>query len=89
MGRSLFGVTILLVRQNVEICNAWQAVYIFSLCQFRSKINWREAQDMGAGSSKMAETDFGRKDARGNWSPYKPIDYGPAFAYFPETKGIS
>ena len=34
----------------------------------------------------MAETDFGRKDARGNWSPYKPIDYGPAFAWPPKPK---
>ena len=36
----------------------------------------------------MAETDFGRKDARGNWSPYKPIDYGPAFAWPLKPKAL-
>ncbi len=36
----------------------------------------------------MAEADFGRKDARGNWSPNKPIDYGPAFAWPPKPRAF-
>ena len=29
---------------------------------------------------------FGRKDSRGNWSPDKPISYGPVFTWPPKPK---
>ena len=32
----------------------------------------------------MAESDFGREDSRGDWSPDKPISYGPLFVWPPK-----
>jgi sterol desaturase/sphingolipid hydroxylase (fatty acid hydroxylase superfamily) len=36
----------------------------------------------------MDEMNFGSRDARGNWSPKKPIDYGPAFAWPPKPGAV-
>lgn len=36
----------------------------------------------------MDEMNFGSRDARGNWSPKKPIDYGPAFAWPPKPRAV-
>lgn len=36
----------------------------------------------------MQESRFGQEDARGNWSPDKPISYGPAFAWPPQPKAL-
>ncbi|MDC3287225.1 ABC transporter permease subunit [Alphaproteobacteria bacterium] len=36
----------------------------------------------------MDEINFGSRDARGNWSPKKPIDYGPAFAWPPKPRAV-
>ena len=36
----------------------------------------------------MDEMNFGSRDARGNWSPKKPIDYGPAFAWPPQPGAV-
>ena len=34
----------------------------------------------------MGESNFGREDSRGDWSPDKPISYGPLFAWPPKPK---
>ena len=36
----------------------------------------------------MDEMNFGTRDARGNWSPKKPIDYGPVFSWPPKPKAV-
>ena len=36
----------------------------------------------------MAESDFGREDSRGDWSPDKPISYGPLFAWPPKPRAL-
>ena len=36
----------------------------------------------------MDEMNFGTRDARGNWSPKKSIDYGPVFVWPPKPKAV-
>ena len=36
----------------------------------------------------MSESQFGSEDARGHWSPDRPISYGPAFAWPPQPKAL-
>ena len=36
----------------------------------------------------MDEMNYGSRDARGNWSPEKAIDYGPVFAWPPKPKAV-
>ena len=36
----------------------------------------------------MDEMNFGTRDARGNWSPKKTIDYGPVFVWPPKPKAV-
>ena len=36
----------------------------------------------------MGESDFGREDSRGDWSPDKPISYGPLFAWPPKPRAL-
>ena len=36
----------------------------------------------------MGESNFGREDSRGDWSPDKPINYGPLFAWPPKPRAL-
>jgi sterol desaturase/sphingolipid hydroxylase (fatty acid hydroxylase superfamily) len=36
----------------------------------------------------MNDTDYGHEDARGHWSPNRPISYGPAFDWPPDPKRL-
>ena len=36
----------------------------------------------------MGDSNFGREDSRGDWSPDKPISYGPLFAWPPKPRAL-
>ena len=36
----------------------------------------------------MDDSKYGREDARGFWTPNKPVSYGPAFAWPPQPKAL-
>jgi hypothetical protein len=36
----------------------------------------------------MDDSLFGKEDARGHWAPTKPVSYGPAFDWPPDTRAL-
>ena len=36
----------------------------------------------------MDDSLFGKEDARGNWTPNKPVSYGPAFDWPPDPRAL-